>query len=146
MATTISLYTKVSFSINGEDHEAGSLTTPNEISIAGDVMDVNLRLSASGTSAIWVSGTSSGPTNFDFLWLDSDGQLEIELTCDKDNDNGDEYLHLHMFEYGPFILCSDNSIAARTAAFTGTADVIDQIKIKNPSATETREVRIIVAS
>lgn len=146
MAATIKIYNRFEVTIDGDDVEGGSIQTASEISIVGEKVDITKTIGAGNSSAIWQAGVSPGPSNFDFLWLEADGTVLVEIACDYGNDNGDEFLHINVNASAPLILAADDSIAARTAAFTGTADVIDQIKVKNEHASESRIVRLFVAS
>jgi len=82
--------------------------------------------------------------DFRLLWLEADGELEVELTC---NDGGSEELFVVKLQaHRPLVLGDDASRHTDVAGdlFAGTADVIDKIRVKEPNDTAVNLRAILV--
>lgn len=130
--------------IDGQTHAGGSRSNPREITIANAHIDVTKTVATTTTWDAWGFSTEEPLSSFDYLWIESsiDGVL-IELTTDKGNEVGDEAYVIELLADKPFKLYSDTGRANYTADFAvGTADVIDRIRIRNPSASVAADVRL----
>ena len=89
---------------------------------------------------------SEATANFDFIYITSSGDLELEIECDTGADVGREMIVINLIADVPFILASDISKAGITAfdGFGGTADVIDRIVAKAGATAVT--VRMIIST
>jgi len=123
---------------------------PLHVALTGPVSDQRRSIAAAATWDAWTSGAEEPMTDFDFLWIISDlAGVQVELTVDKDGDNGLEVLApLTLIANYPLVLADDASLANYTADFGGgTADVIDQIRIHNPTgASAAANVRMLMAT
>lgn len=117
----------------------GSLYSSYDITTQNDSCLDDCKVLASG-GAVWTawSASSSDPlTSFSFLWIESsiDG-VEVELTCDANSTYGREEMAFVLKANAPLMLVGNKSLANYTAGFaSGTVDVIDQIRIRNPLST-----------
>lgn len=99
----------------------------------------------SGTTWDAWGHTSEDPiSDFDFLFIVSDlSGVLVELTCDKGGENGAVPFVLGLIAGFPLMLGSNVSRALHTADFqSGVADVIDRVRIHNPSTTTSANVRV----
>jgi len=118
----------------GVTHEIGSRANPIETTIAGQVEHKTLSLATATSLTLWNSDESI--TNFDKLWLKSDQALKIELTVDKGGEVGSEEIVFVHPSGQWFRLASDDALALYTGTLSGgTADVIDEVVIRNESGT-----------
>lgn len=88
------------------------------------------------TKTLWsASAVGEALTSFSFLaiWCDTTG-LELELTC-NDGDAAEAVATVSLTPGVPFLLGADES-RYNPGALTGTADVIDLIRVKNAAATD----------
>ena len=88
------------------------------------------------TVSLWSSSAvGEALTDFDFLalWVDT-GSVEVELTC-NDGDAAEAIFTVTVTADTPLIL-GDDASRYDTGALTGTADVIDLIRVKNSVASD----------
>jgi hypothetical protein len=88
------------------------------------------------TTTLWSStavGEPLGSFALMALWVTT-GSVEVELTC-NDGDAAEAIFTVTVVPNAPLVLGSDDS-RYNTGALTGTADVIDLIRVKNGSATD----------
>lgn len=100
--------------------------------------DKKFVISAASTQIIWnpTIDSSEATTDFDFLILFPDGDLELETTTNEGDVN--EELNIDIIADGfPYILGSDASRSNHSVndAFAGTLDVKDKLRVKNLGAT-----------
>lgn len=125
--------------------EGGDRARPVEITVGGQSLEFKFSLAATTTKAVW-NGTSDLLTNFEFLWIESDQDIYAELTVDVGNEVGDELWARYIKANQPLCLFEDDGIANYTANFaTGTADVIDRLRVRNPGSTAAN-VRIVLVT
>lgn len=137
-----------SFVIAGDQPspEGGDRMNPVAIEIDGVYADLRKSLATSTTWDAWASDAEEPVTDFDFLWIESDQDVLVELTCDQNNGVGREEMVIEVIADKPWYLCSDDSHALYTADFAaGTADVIDRIRVRNVSGS-TANVRVFLAT
>lgn len=79
---------------------------------------------------------SEATSDFDFLYIISDGDALMEINADFGGEVGREIFVISLIANVPFILGSDNSMANIIAfdGFGATPDVIDKITIKAGSS------------
>lgn len=139
--------------LDGEPLRAGSTLRAVGIDVAGDEKtDDTLSIAASTVVKVW-DKAESGVTDFNFLYLACDRDLQVEFTIDIGADIG---TRLQTFtlkgtgtasEYGlPFMLGSDAAFASDyTASFAaGTIDKIERIRVKNTDASNAAKLRRIL--
>jgi len=143
MTVTIRHYSFVSLDSDGERITLGNRDRPNLVSVDGSV--VKKQVSVAVSTAVTLFDVSvDGISDFNYLWVASDFDLMLELITDDGNDVGEEVYTVPLIgtgrtnEYGiPFVLGDDTSYANYTVAFGGgTLDAIEQITVKNLSASQ----------
>ena len=163
---TLSLTTHFTVSITDAD-DARTITGGS--TSAADTITVthyyDQRFSIAGTTLQELWSDSNAIGNFDFLWIESDAAVEIQLLCNEDGVIGDSVLEnafvVKLSAGIPFILSNDDSRnrgdmaatvnASNYAAEIDTwetnwaADTIDRIECYNGSG-GTANVRIFAAT
>jgi hypothetical protein len=110
----------------------GSRSSPIEIEVSGLKIDKEFSLATSTTIDIWTS--ADAVTNFDYVWLEADQDLRIEWTCDRGGEVGTVVFADLMEALTPWDRFYDDAMANYTANYaTGTADVVDRIRLRNVS-------------
>ena len=129
---------------NGVVHRGGSKSAPVEVTVDAVVSDQQFTLATATSQTVWTS--ASPPTNFDYFWLLSDQALKLELTVDRGGEVGlEEIVFVHPANK-PFQLHDDAALALYSGTLSGgTADVIDEIVIRNESGT-TANVRAVLVT
>lgn len=117
----------------GRKLSGGSRSSPVDTEVSGYALtgeEVSLATATSLT--VWTS--ANAVTNFDFFYLISDQALKIEITCDRGGEVGsEEFVFVHPANV-PFILQADDALALYSGTLSGgTADVIDEIVVRNES-------------
>src|SRR5574339_718817 len=114
--------------------EGGSLAQPTEITVDGLIEHRIIQLATSTTLTLWDS--SEPITNFDYFWIKSDQDIRIEWTADTGGEVGTVVFADLIESNTPWDRFYDDVLALYTANFaTGTADVLDRIRIRNVSGT-----------
>ncbi len=147
--------TAVDVIVDGEKMSVGSAIEPVAIDIAGnEITNDSIVIAASTVVKVW-DKDESGVSDFNFLYLACDLDLQVELTVDIGGEVG---TGLHAFtlkgsgtagEYGlPYMRNSDAAYASDyTASFAaGTLDKIERIRVKNTISTNSAKLRRIVAT
>jgi len=133
----------------GVEHKGGSSVTPQTVSVTGTVKDETKAIGTTTTWDFWLTGAEEPLADFELLWIetDLDGVL-VELTTDQNAGVGKVVYTIEIYKGFPFKLVGgDGSHANYTADFaTGTLDVIDQIRIRNPDASNTANVRAVLVT
>lgn len=128
------------------------------ISGDGDVFHTEKSIAASSNALVFDVSTDLG--DFDFLWIQADGDGIIELETDSDGSVGKEVYTVPLKAperptqgldteetrvYGaPFVLARDDSYANYTDDFGGgTLDVIEQVRVQNESGTDPLQVFVL---
>lgn len=129
------LYQYLRVIIGGRVWEFGQRNSPVSISLNGESRCEANVLSAGTTWDFWGFTSEEPVPSFGVLAIESDiDGVQVELTCDKGSDVGRKEFVVVLSAGVPFVLSSDDSIANHTSDFaTGTLDVIDRIRIRNPS-------------
>lgn len=145
---TISVYNQVVLDLgSGPSIVLGSRETPTVLSVSGYEYRVRKSLAVTTTWSAWSAGSAS-LTDFDFCYIMSDlDGVQVELTTDVGNDVGDEYMVVTLKAGVPLILGADDGIANYTVNWgAGTADVIDRIRVRNPSAVTAANVDFLLVT
>lgn len=143
MSQTLRVWTAFEVVIDGISHAGGHRSKPQEVTVDDPYIDVTYPIAVTTTKDVWGFSTEEAISSFDFLWIESslDGVL-VELTTDKGGEVGDESFVVELKADKPFLLFTDTGRANYTADFAGgSADVIDRIRIRNPSASTVANVR-----
>jgi hypothetical protein len=130
--------------IDGVKVSGGSRSLPEEITVDGDVLDTTKSLATATTWDVITFSSSVALSNFDFLYVSSaDQPVYLELTADAGGENGTTVFAIEVQAGQPFTLGSDDCYENYTANFaTGTAGVIDRLRIRNVSGS-TSDVRVV---
>ena len=128
------LYRAFHVEIDGDQRRGGSFSEPVAITIT-TIKDIVRSIAATTTWDAWDAGAEE-MADFDVLWIEAETDgIQIELTIDKGGEVGTEPFTLTLKKDVPFILADDAGFANYTADFGGgTLDVIDRIRIRNPTA------------
>ena len=109
-------------------------------------------IAATTNKVVWDTATATTDStetasDFDFLYIKSSGNCDVELVTDVDGDVGNEAGTVRVVSGIPLVLGADDSYANVTGvdALAGTLDVIDYIRVRNPG-TASITVRVILAS
>ncbi len=127
------------------------LRIPKTITNLTEVSQRDWLIAASATEILWDPTNTTGDTmqDFDVLIFSSDGNLDIEIVSDIGGDIGTAQANtFSLVEGAVFFLASNRSYTNVTGADafgTGTVDVSDRIRVKNPDAT-TKNLKVIRAT
>jgi hypothetical protein len=143
---TISLRSSFVAEIGGRRRFGGAEGEVVAITCGSDAVDDReFSIAQNTTKTLW-DATASPCTDFDFLWIESDVEVLLELITDQNNGTGKQSYTATVTPGVPFILASDQSYANYTTNFAaGTLDVIDKILCRNLEE-DTATVRIFVAT
>jgi len=132
----------------------GSLARARSITLGdGEVTDQRFKVAAETAVKLFDKSENEAMGDFDFLWLESDRDVLIELTTDAGGD--DEYFVVELKgsgtagEFGPaLVLGSDaaHQFDGTVNAFDGTEDTIDEIWVYNEDTSNTARVRLVVGT
>jgi hypothetical protein len=134
--------------IDGIKHSGGSRSAPQSITTAETKVDVTKSVAVAETWDAWGVAGEDGVSSFTFLFVETDlDGVQLELTCDKSGTNGVVVAAFILKADKPFMLATNGAMANYTADFaTGTVDVIDRIRVRNPSgASGAAKVRVFLA-
>jgi len=149
---TLNLTQHFTLTIGGEAKEAGSLTTPQEITVDGYVFECRTTVATEYIDEVlWTTGDGN-LDNFDFLWFESDADVFLEL---RNTMATDEFLLFEVKAGVPFVLTSDDVGGYQTSTrFDDAAlveatdfDQVDQITVqKNTTGGSAATVRLILVT
>lgn len=143
---TLRVWKAFEVDIGGVKYSGGSRSDALELTVTQAVQIGPFSLAASTTRTIW-TGSSDELADFDFLWILSNADIRAELTVDADDDVGDELWGRIIEADMPFDLLGDGALADYTASFaTGTADVIDRLRLRNASASAAATVTVFMGT
>lgn len=116
------------------------------VTVDGRASDETFSVAASTTVTLY-DATVDAVSDFDFLWIESDEDVVLELITDQNNGVGKQSYTITVVGGGPpEILGSNVSYANYTTNFGGgTLDVIDKILCRN-LGTDTATVRRVVVT
>ena len=167
MAISISLTTHFTVTVDDSDNHTisgGSTTAANTISLASEAyFDQRFIIGATTLQELWSDSNATG--NFDFLWIESNAAVELQLMCNEggtlSGNNIENAFCVKMTAGIPFVLSNDDS--RNMGNMDGTfgesqhqdeidnwethwiADTIDRIECYNPTGSNV-EVRIFVGT
>lgn len=129
--------------VTGRVHRVGSRSAPVETTVAGKVEHRTDTLATATSLTIWSSADAI--TDFDKFWLKADQALKIEVTVDRGADNGLEEL-VFVHPANEWFRLADNAALANYSGTLsgGTADVIDEIVVRNESGSDANLEYLIV--
>ena len=137
MSTTINLSMTLTVTDSDQDSDSTPPVFVVEKTIAGVTAYEQKRRVVKNTKVSMWSSSAVGEalTDFDFLalWVDT-GSVEVELTC-NDGDAAEAIFTVTVTADCPLVL-GDDASRYNTGALTGTADVIDLIRVKNSVASD----------
>ena len=162
---TLSLTTHFTVTIDDDDNHAvtGGSTTASDSITVNYYDDNRITISDSSLATLW--SDSSNVADFDFLWIEADAAVEIQLVCneggDLSNNNIENGWVVKLTAGIPFILSNDDSRNMGNMAGTfnesnyqseidtwetnWAADTIDRIECYNGSGGAAK-VRCFVAT
>lgn len=132
---TLNVYQAFDVTVDGATISRPSRSAPTVITVAGLKKEWKRSLATSTTALVWDGTDTNEPlADFDFMYLKSDQDLLVEFTCDKGAEVGTVVFARKVLANEPLMLLHDDAMALYTANFaTGTADVIDRIRVRNVS-------------
>lgn len=136
MSVTINLAMQLTITDGDADDDSTTPIYVVEKTLAGLTAYEKKRRIVNNTTVTMWSSSAVGESlaDFDFLalWVET-GAVEVELTC-NDGDVNEAIFTVTVGVDTPLVLSSDDS-RYNTGALSGSADVIDLIRVKNGSAT-----------
>lgn len=148
MSSTLRVTQAFEVSIDGETISGGSRAQPKEITIDGKCHEWRGAVPATSSRTIWEASNSNYPlSDFDFMMVEANEAVILELTCDANNGVGLKSFAVPIQAGVPQMLLSDDAIANFTTdVATGTQDVIDKIRVRNASTLSSANVRVVLLS
>lgn len=142
---TVSLTVSLTISDAALDDDSTPPVMVVEKTITGLVAHAQKRFVVNAaTATLWSStGVGEALSSFSFLAAWSSAEVELELTC-NDGHASEAIFTVKLAPNVPFFLGSDDS-RYNAGDFSGTADVIDLIRVKNSNAADA-VVNLILAS
>jgi hypothetical protein len=150
----IQIYQFAVVNIDGREVKVGSLSESRAVTIAdNEIIDQTFKVAAATAVKIWDKTENEAMGNFDFLWLETDLDVLVQFTTDAGTSDAYDVKKLKgsgtAGVAGPaLVLGSDDTqlLDGSIDTFDGTADTIDEIWVRNESATATARVRMIAAT
>ena len=161
---TVNLYNYFTVSIDNVTYKAGSLSTAQTLTAAdGVIFDQTYSVANTTLTEIWSDDLMTGAsTDFDFLWIQSDQDAELQFVCNEggtlSSSNIENGFVVKVLANIPYVLSADDSrnmgnmagafsegnhqIEIDTWESTWTADTIDRIEFYHSTSTTAR-VRVI---
>lgn len=113
-----------------------------------DIQWKNISISAGATKFVWNPTVWTGyePSAFSVLAMVVDSDLDVEIGINTGDANV-EYNSLRIAPYSPFVLTTNaayyNHAATTDAAFGGTLDVMDSIRVSAPTSSAVNLTMVI---
>lgn len=147
MSATLLLYQSFSVMLDGDKRVGGDRIMPVPIELEGESLDLTKSLADDTTWDVWAGADDeSALSDFEFLWVESDQDVFLELTVDQNAGVGREEIAITVKAGVPFVMGSSVAKALYTADFAaGTDDVVDRLRVRNESGS-TATVRVFMAS
>jgi hypothetical protein len=150
MSAVLNWLSHVSVKINGQLHEFGSLVEPNTLTISGNVKTFIKTVGVTTTQKLF--DASLDLSTFVFALVASDFDVYLETVVDDNSTYGDEALARLCKGSGkagkwgiPIPYASQAAYANYTKNFGGgTVDLIDILRVRNISASQSAEVLCMV--
>lgn len=136
--------------ITDEQSKKKKFTITKTITGLTAIEERDIPIAANETRVLWDPSnvTTEAMTDFDFLLVWSDGDVDLELVTDVGADVGDEAGQVRVVSNLPFMLGADDgkaNVTAVDALGTGTLDVIDKIRVDEPAGAA-RKIKMIMAT
>lgn len=144
---TLNVWKSYELTIDGEQLIGGSRAAPVQVTVDGKRAELYRSLATATTWDVWdATDAEEALANFDYLFIESDQNVFVELTVDKGGEVGTVVFAIEIQANKPFDLFADDAMANYTADFaTGTEDVIERIRIRNNSGS-TAGVRVLLVT
>lgn len=143
---TLYRYLAYELTVDGETIAGGSHSAASQVTVDGKRAELVKSLATATTWDVWEAGSEEPLSDFDYLFVEADQNVLLELTCDKGNEVGTVVFAKEIPASKPFDLITDDAMAAHTADFgAGTEDVIDRLRIRNVSGS-TATVRVLLVT
>lgn len=167
MAITLSLTTHFTVTVDDDDNHTitgGSTTAADTVTLGSEAyFDQRFIIGATTLQELWSDSNATG--NFDFLWIEANGGVELQFVCNEggtlSGNNIENGWVVKLAAGIPYILANDDSrnMGNMAGTFNETnhqseidtwetnwaADTIDRIECYNPTAGNL-EVRIFVGT
>lgn len=150
MTAIARIYQYLIVELNGQPVEVGNLHIPFPVSLSGEKEERTVNVEVSSTQELW-DVADSHMADFNIMLIRTDFDVTVEFIVNDINDVGEiAYTEkvigtARQYEYGPWaVRMSGVSYANNTAGFTGTADTIDRVTVKNEDASNVAQVHILV--
>ena len=150
---TISVYQYFTVDVDERTVSGGSLSVARTVAITdNEVYDQTFKIAPGGIVKIWDKTENEALGNFDFLWIESDYDVMLQFTTDAGTSDAYDMKELkgsgETGVMGPALVLGsdDTQVLGVVDTFAGAADTIDEIWVKNESATDTARLRIVVAT
>lgn len=146
MSSTLRVYQGFELAVGNAVFNGGSRSKPVEITVDQRPLDLPKTLAALTTWNAWLA--SDGPiADFDFLYIESDHDVTIELMADSNDGVGTVVFAKQIKAGEPWMILHDDAYANYTANFgTGTLDVIDRIRVRNFHASDSAVIRLVLVT
>jgi hypothetical protein len=145
VTVVLSVYKAMNLPIGGGVLDRGSRSAPIQITVDGLHEELRKTLATATTWDVWSAGANV-LADFDYLWIESDQDVSLELTCDVGGEVGTVVFAVIVKAGRPFDLLTDDAVALYTANFaSGTTDVIDRLRIRNASGS-TANIRVLLVT
>ena len=112
------------------------------------ITEMDFAITANQTRIIWdpTNVATENVSDFDRLILIADGILDIEFTANE-GDANEELMSFRLTADVPFMLGADDAFSNHSAsdAFAGTLDVLDKIRVDEPSGSA-KNLKLILAT
>jgi hypothetical protein len=143
---TLYVWQAYELTVDGEQLKGGSRSAPVELTVDGKRKEWYRSLADSTAATVWNGTSTDEPiSNFDFLYVESDQNLRLELTVDVGSEVGDEKIVLEVQANKPFMLLSDDAFAAYSSISSATEDVIDKVAVRTESG-QAANVRVLLVT
>lgn len=150
---TIQLYQYFVVDTPNGPSRGGSLSEARSVNIGDDeLIDRQFKVPPETSIKVFDAAEDEGLGNFDFMWIESDLDLLIQYTADPGVT--DEFIVIELKGSGTagqmgaaMVLGSDAALLGGTVdSFDGSAGTIEEIWVRNESATDTARLRLVVAT
>ena len=151
MAATLQVYSYLTALVDGVLEEFGSLTSPNSVSLTGNVRKIKATVGTTTTKTLYESSTDL-PATFSLALIACDFDVYLEQIADNDGSIGDEAFAQLLRGSGvankwgiPFIIPKQAAYANYSKNFAGgTVDVITTIRCRNLSSSQIAECLLLL--
>ena len=118
-----------------------------------ELSDQTFKVAPETAVKVWDKSENEAMGDFDFLWLESDLDVQVQFTTDAGTSDAYDVKTLRgsgtAGQMGPaLVLGSDATklLDGSIDTFDGTADTVDEIWVYNADDTDTARVRVVVGT